>query len=162
MTHQNVLNLRDKLLKVKGLKGWELNFEIKTNILEINRIVEPLVEMEKEIQSILTKFNEERNALHIKNCTVDGVVKKKIVGGMEVYDVPLSKQVDNAKELGELMTKYKIDIDRYNKENTGFLKFLNEEESKFKISTVKKEHIPEDISTEDLDLIFDIIEKVYN
>ncbi len=137
MTHQAALNLRDKLLKVKGLKGRELNFSIKENILAINRVIEPLVEMEKEVEDILTAFNEDKNALYAKNCTVDGVVKKKIVAGIEVYDVPATKQVDNAKELVDLMVKYKDDVEKYNAERISFLKFLNEKESKFQISKVK-------------------------
>ncbi len=158
MKHQEVLNLRAKLQKVKGLKGRELNFEIKTNILEINRITEPLVAMEKEIEDVIIPFDKERNTLFIKNCTVNGIVKRKVFNGQEIYDVPLEAQGIHNQELIDLMTKFKDDIDKYNKDRTEFVKFLNETESKFEISKVKKDCLPEDISTEDMDLIFDIIE----
>ncbi len=159
MKHSEVLSLRAKLQKVKGLKGRELNFEIKTNIIEINRIVEPLAAMEKEIDDILNQYNEERIALFIKNSTEGGEVKKKIVNNIEVYVVSPEKVEAHEKEFKKLQAKFKKDLDKHKKEYSAFLKFLSETESKFKISKVKRHHVPEDISTEDLDLIYDIIEE---
>jgi len=165
MKHQEVFDLAQKLRKVKGLEGRDLNYEIQYNLNEIDRLSAPLITQEKEIEEILKKYNEEKKEVFKKNSTTaDGTVKTKKLQISETeffesYEVQEEKKEEHDKEIVALDKKHKKEITDYDVKRKDFLEFLKKTESKFVVSKVKMHHVPENISTEMMNLIFDIIEK---
>lgn len=158
MKHSETIDLRDKLQKVKNLIGFEINYCIKVNLQRLKIALAPLVDMEMEDEKLIAQFNAELKALREKYATVDGEVKYKTNGSTVQYDVPDAKLKQLELDVKSLKVKHKKSLDAFSKKKKAYNDFLKKTDSKFKITKVKKQFIPKDITTENLDLIFDLIE----
>jgi hypothetical protein len=160
MKHQEVIDLNHKLKKVKNLKGAAINYAIKKNLKNLVPEIEVYQEEENELLEVQKEFTEESNALWKEYATgEDGEVKTKTEEGVVMFDVPLSKRKELEKKLEDLREKHKEALDKVKEMWSVLEKSRAEGDSDFKIFTIKKEAIPDDISTEDMDLIFNLIEE---
>ncbi len=161
MTHADVIEFNEKLKKVKGLKGADLNYAIKYNLKKLKPHIEVYAEQENEIREIVKEFNEERTKIQEQYATVDGKVKKRQEnkdGQMYVtYDIPADKVQEVEAKIEELKVKHKEKLDSVDLKWKELVDSRTKGKTDFEIFTVKRHHIPADISTEDMDLIFDMI-----
>lgn len=149
MKHREVIELSKKLAKVKDLTGLTVNYAIKKNQNKLKEQITILSKMEEEIVDIVSEYNKERNELfkvHGKNVGNEYVIEKE-------------KQDDFKLLIEGLNEKFKETIEKYEFELKKYFKFLDETENEFQIYTVKKSDIPENITTEQMDLIFDLIKE---
>lgn len=160
MKIRQVIELRNKLQKVSNLKGLEVNYIIKKNIRGINDSLVEVIEQEKEVNAIISEFQKELQPILIKASTDSkGVVNQSSQSnGAMSYQIQKDNQEDYKKEYAILEEKYKSEMAEYTEKNIEFNKFLSETDCSFTILTLKKESIPSDIDTENMDLIFDLIE----
>ncbi len=163
MTHAEVIDLNAKLSKVKNLKGFELNYAIKKNLKNLKPEIEIYSEQEKEIQEITKDFIDETNNLKSEYATVDGKVKlKHRQDGDKTfteYDVPAEKKKELQQKIEELRKKHKAKLDEANDKWKDLMESRKTGRTDFEIFTVKKQNVPADISTEDMELIFDLIKE---
>jgi DsbC/DsbD-like thiol-disulfide interchange protein len=140
------------------LKGNDLNFAIKKNIKKAIEELAPAKEQEEEMALIIKPYVEEKEAAFKKASIVDGTPKTKFLGKQSVYDVQPENEESLKKELAELTVKHQGKIDEYDERQKEFQLFLKQKDSTFEITKVKRHHVPADITTEDMELIFDIIQ----
>lgn len=159
MKHIEAITLRNDLEAVSGLIGYEINYCIKKNLQRLKTALKPLVELENENKVIITKFTEEQTALRKKYATVDGDVRYKIHGKTQTFDIPAAVMADFEKDLSELKKVHRADLDAFEKKAEEYAKFLTEGENDFKITPLKKEFVPKDISTENMNRIWALFEE---
>lgn len=160
MFHSDVLILKNKLIKVTGLTGFNTKIAIRRNIARIETAVKPLVDEEKEISELVKDYRAEYNEMNKK--LSEGKVKVSIVSGQhaEVYDVPEAKKDQLKIETDALELKYKEGIAKYEIKIKDFQDFLKKTESSFKPIMIKMSQIEEfdqAISQENLDAIWVLI-----
>lgn len=158
MKHSQVLVLQESLRKASGLIGFEINFCIKKNLQRIKTAIEPLAEMETEMLNIIKPFNDAKTELKKQYATVSGIVKYKQKEGKTVFDIPEEKFAEFEKAVFDLSVEHKNIIDSYETKMNEYVNFLQKTESDFKITTVSAKYVPKDISTENMNCIFDLIE----
>lgn len=160
MFHSEVLILKNKLLKVSGLTGFNTKIAIRRNIARIETAVKPLVDEEKEISELVKDYRAEYNEINKK--LSEGKVKLSIVGDqrIETYDVPEAKKEQLKIELDALELKYKTAIGKYEEKIKAFQEYLKATESSFNPIMIKMSQIEEfdqAISQENLDAIWPLI-----
>lgn len=160
MFHSDVLILKNKLINVTGLTGFNTKIAIRRNIARIEIAIKPLVDEEKEISEIVKEYREEYNEINKK--LSEGKMKATIVGNqrVEVYDVPDAKKIQQKEELDALEEKYKKEVKEYETKIKAFQEFLKTTESSFKpimIPMAQIEEYDQAISQENLDAIWPLI-----
>jgi hypothetical protein len=159
MTHSEVLSLSNKLSKVKGLSGATVNYAILRNLKNLESEIDVYQKQEKEIGDMAKEYTEAVEKITRERATVSGEVKTKTnLSGQTVYDISANQQTALSEEIKELNTKYKDVIDATDLKWAELIKFRLESQSDFKLIKIKKEDVPSDISTENMTLIFDLIE----
>lgn len=154
----DAINLRNKLSKVTSLKGLELNYVIKKSIREITDSLVEVVEEEKRINAIVTDYATEAKVIYEKASTDEhGVINQSPLNGGMSYKTTEESKAWLPDAIAELEEKHKEALELNREENKKFATFLNETESDFVLKTVPKSSVPQDIDTENLDLIFDLI-----
>lgn len=157
MKHTKVIELRNALSKINGLKGFEVNYSIEENLQRLELSIKPIAKQEKEINDIIKDFNEQRRVLGEKYSTVDGKVKYKYENGIQIYDIPVEKIEEYDSEVLKLKEKHKKPFKQFEEKMKEFIDFLETGDSTFKIHTVKSTHVPSDITTEQMKAIFPLI-----
>ena len=160
MKHSEVLVLKNKLLKVSGLTGFNTKIAIRRNIARIEIAVKPLVDEEKEISEGVKDYRAEYNEVNKR--LSEGKVKMTIISEqkIEVFDVPEAKREQQKKEHDDLGIKYKESIAAYEIKIKDFQEFLKNTDSSFKPIMIKMSQIEEfdqAISQENLDAIWPLI-----
>jgi len=159
MKRSEVLDLYTKLDKVKGLSGAELNFAIKKNLRMMKDDKEIALEEERELIKLADEYNKDSDNLKRDAATVDGkVLTKKNEKGVEVYDVAVEKLDELNDKLNSLYEKNAPLFKEINDKWEALMNARKEKESNFVLYTIKKNEVPISISTEDMELIFDLIE----
>lgn len=159
MKHIEVIALRAKLQGIKALNGLDLNFCIKENIAAIEIAVKSLVQIEEENKSIIAKFTEEHKALRKKHATIDGDIKYKLIHNQRIFDIPEANKKVYEADLLALKKKHKKDLDAFEKKAEEYSTFVNTGESPFKPIKIAKSLLPGDISSENFDAVWELIEK---
>ncbi len=145
MKHVEIIQLNYKLSQVKGLRGNDINYAIKKNLSKLKPELEIYTEQEKDILVIKKPFD-------------DAVLElQKAFIGKKEDEISEWEKTKFAAEVDVLKETYKNILKEAQDKWDELVKFRNERDSTFEIFTVKKHHVPADISTEDMDLIFDII-----
>lgn len=157
MKHIEVLNVKIGLTLV-SIPGFEANYCIKRNLIAIEESIKPLIEMEKENNAIIKDYNDAHRALRKLHATVLGEVKYKIENNTQIFDIPKSAIPQYEADLKELKKKHKKPLDAFYKKSEEYAKFLTDVESDFKVIPLKKELVPEDISKENFDRLWPLIE----
>lgn len=163
MKHIKVIELKNNLTAVSSLKGFDVNYAIQENLERLEAAIKPLATQEKEVEKLLESFLEEKKKISEEFAVVDGEVKYKTIetefGKQSIYDIPLDKMADFNSKMLELKEKHKDNIVKYEEERVKFNDFIENGDSSFQLFTVKSNHVPSDITTENLKLIFTIIRK---
>lgn len=155
-----IIELYKKLTSVKQLAGRDLNYTIEKNISKLQIEIDFLTNEENKIVKITKDFNDELEALRRELATVDGEVKTKDIGnGIIIFDFPESVLPELEKRTVILIKLHENAIDEQKIANEEYLKMLHEKDCDFKITKVSLKNIPETISSENMKLIFDIIEE---
>ncbi len=156
LKHQQVVELYLNLSKVKGVEGRELTYAIKKNLKKLQPEIEVYQDEEKEVRKLLEDFDKEREKLNVKYATVDGKVKRKGSG----YDISAEKMKDLEAEILALADTdpHKEVIKNFEEKWAELMKFRKEKESEFAPLYVTMEDIPKNISDENMNLIFELIE----
>ncbi len=149
MTHEKLITIANNLSAVKNLKGLELNFAIKKNIVKMAPELTVFQAQEKEIMDGVSAYKKDELELSKK---FNAKIKNE-----QVFEVPADKRVAFIKEFTALLKKHKKALDLADKKWKELKEFRKTKQSDFILTKVKKCHIPEDISTENMALIFDII-----
>lgn len=161
MTHAEVIAFHGKLSRVRGLKGADLNYAIKWNLKKLKPRIEVYVEQENEIRDIIKEFNEEKKKIQETYATVEGKVRKleENKGGQihVKYDIPADKLKEFEAKIQDLEVKHKDKLEEVDTKWAELMKSRKETKTDYEIFTIKRHHIPADISTEDMDLIFDMV-----
>lgn len=159
MKNKEILDLSNSLSSIKNLKGAKFNYAIARNI----NILKPLVESLKSAISPRDNF-EEYEKLRIALC--EKHAKKDDKGNAETAIMnPMTGQTkyvleDEAafeKELKKLDEKHKETLEEREKQEEEFKKLL-EEETPVELHKISLSEIPEDITTVQMNGIYQIIE----
>lgn len=168
MKHSEVIEKRNGLLELKGIKSAELNYAIAENIERAEKAIKPLAKQEEELENILKEFSEKRREIgekYAKDEKGDVQYKQSVSGDgklVQTYDIPKDKLKAFQDEVSKLKVKYKKEIKEYDTEMAKYLKFIEETESPYKPMTIKMAHVPSDITTEQMKIIFHFIRKKEN
>ncbi len=148
MKHTQVIQLFHNLSKVKGLEGRQVTYIVKKNLVALAEEIKIYQEEEKEIQEIISEFEEKKQE-----------ILKKYTGelGKEVSKKQMPDFEKDVKKLAET-APHKADIKKYEEKWEALIKHRTEKESKFKIIKVALSEVPEKISDENMNLIFELIE----
>lgn len=164
MKRKNLIKLYNTLSEC-DLKGNKFTYIITKNkrILE-----EELKDMEEFVKPSdeFKEVKEKIEALKLKHVNKDDngdpiIIEKTIAGNkVEVYDIPNSKDEnsDFNKEFKTLQEENKDLIDEQRKKEQDYVNIFLEEEVDIDLAKLKIEDIPENISQNIMDGIFDIIE----
>jgi len=167
MKHSEVLVLKNEIVSVTGLTGFNTKIAIRRNITRMETAIKPLTEEEKEISEGIKEYRDEYNEINKK--LSEGKLKVRIVGKqrIEEYDVPDAKREQQKNEIAALDLKHKEAIATYETKIKAFQKYLQETDSSFKPIMIKMSQIEEfdqAISQENLNalwpLIIDDLDKV--
>lgn len=157
MKHSEVITLNKKLLQVRNLVGFEINFCIKQNLIELKKHIQPLLEMEQEIETGIKPFLTELKSLREAYATVNGKIQFKKHSKNKEYDIPEDKLPALEKDVADLKIKHAELLEVFYKKTDDFQKFLDETDSIFVPVQVDKHCIQNDIDTVQFNLIFDLI-----
>lgn len=156
-----LIELNKKLSAVKNLKGKELNYAIEKNLINLKAEIDILAKQEKEIIDLTKDLVEKIQNLRTEAATVDGIVKTKDIiqngQSVQVYDIGPDKMTEFETEINKLNQANQELLIQQQKEYVEFQTMITEKESDFKITQVSLSKVPDDISTEDLKLIFDLV-----
>lgn len=157
MKQTDTIILYGKLSKVENIEGRELTYAIKRNLKNLQPDIDIFIEEEKEIQKLIKDFGEARTELQKKYATVDGKLKMK---SEKEYDLSENKLAELNAEITKLADTepHKESIKKYEEKWAELLEFRKQKESSFVPLMVKLSDIPQNVSKENMDLIFDIIE----
>jgi len=153
MFHKDAIDQYNKLKEVKGLSGFKINYAIKKNLALLKPEIDILTKQETEIEDITKPFKEAVNNEIIK---LSGG-KTTIVEGKPGYVVPKDKvlafekfQLEQRKKHQKSFAKQEVELKKYKK-------FIEETESPYTPWLIDIEDVPEDINTEQMDAIYDLI-----
>ena len=159
MKHSEVIKLYENLSQVKGLSGAKVNYAVLRNLKNLEVEIEVYKKQEEEINDITKEYSSLVELTYKNISTINGEVKTKTnEKGQTIYDIHNSKRPELKQILDGLALKHKKEIDSANEKWTALLKFRMENESEFKPITVKVSDLPSDISTENMNFLFNIIE----
>lgn len=154
MKKKDVIKLYNALNSINGLKGVKFNYAVAKNkrILENERgAMEKALEQSDEFK----KYESERVELCIKYAEKDKKGNPVMVNNN--YKIEEKKEKTFEKEFEKLQKEHKSSIKEREKQFEEYNKLL-EEKVEIKLHKIKEEDIPEDITTNQLDSIFDILE----
>lgn len=138
MTHQELIKLNSKLSDVKGLKGFKLNYAIKKNLSKLEPEIKIFAAEENDVRNIAKDFQKDVKELTEKK--LEKELHEKEVKLLEEKHKDVIKEAnDNWAELMENRTTAVV--------------------ADFSIYKIKAEDVPNDITTEQMNLIFEIIEE---
>ena len=155
MTQQETIELVSKLLNVKGLTGRELCYAIKKNIKNLSTDMEFFKEEEEDLLKTIKEFTIEREKIRKKYIDPTNKVEIKNAVG-----IPDEKFLEFGKEIDALagIEPHKSAIKEYEDKSAELLRLRKAKTSDFVITKVKMSDVPENISNDNMNLIFDIIE----
>lgn len=163
MKHKKVLELKNKLKQLKGIKSAEVNYAIFENIERAENSLKALGELEKNIEDTIKEFTEALTDLGKKLSTVNGIVKTKqqLIGSdfFTAFDIPEDKIEEFDRGVECLREKYAESIKEHDDKRADFIKIVNEGESLFVPYLIKKHQIPSDIETEAMAILFPLVKK---
>ncbi len=161
MTHAELISFNGRLKKVKGLKGADLNYAVKYNLKKLKPYIDIYIEQENEIRDLIKDFNKQKTELQEKYATVDGKVKKLEENRdgqiYATYDIPADKVAEVNAKIEELKVQHKEKLDDVDQKWKELMESRTKGKTDYEIFTIKRHQVPADISTEDMDLIFDLI-----
>lgn len=141
MKHYEVIGLYNKLSKVEGLEGCKLNYAIKKNLSKLEIEINLYAKEEYELRSLTSEFQKEQSSL------------EKLFSKEED-----KKEFEN--QITELENKHQIKLKEFKEKWEQLMKFRKENDNPdFVIHKVKTSDVPENITTEQMDLIFHILEE---
>ncbi len=149
MTHSETITLFINLQKLTGIKNTKLNYAIEKNLQKLRLEVEIYQKQENEIGSqtnegiLPNNYIKEKELISKKYLTKEGDSKDK--------EIELNKEIDELKTIHAVALKSCTEnweklMDSRKKEQSGFTPY-----------TIKEQHLPVDLSTEDMKLIYPII-----
>lgn len=160
MKHNEALALLRGLSQLKGLKGLQLNHMIEQNIDRLKKEAKYLHKQESEIHLIIDQYEKERIALNKEYATIDGNLQMKLdKNGNQVFDIPADKEDEFTSRLNELMAKHAESLKEHDEKMTEFRRFLAEEDSYFTPMVIPVGIVPNDIITEQWQILSPLVNK---
>lgn len=162
MKNKEIIELYKGLKKVEGYKGVNFNFAIAKNLSSLEKEFEILSKEEERVMKITEEFQKERKVILEKFCkkNEDGTLKFITENKMSIYDIDKEiLKTEVKKEIDSLKETHKEKIESQEKEFTDFEELLEKENDSYKPFEIKMEVIPEDISTEHMKILFNIIKE---
>lgn len=159
MTKGELIVLVVSLANIKSMKGIKFNYTIAKNINLLKGEYESIMKGNEQSEGY-KEYDKKRLEILEKYSKKDDNNKSVIVvdRGLANYAIAKEKQTEYKEEIEKLQKEHKKAIDEREKQVKEFQKFLKED-VKVKLFKVKLKEVPEDITTEQMTSIFDIIEE---
>lgn len=161
MKKKNVISLYEGLQAVGDLKGPNFTFAVARTRRSLAPIIESLEEARKPSKEF-QDFNRERIALAkshaIKLENGDPKTTKTVVNGHLQEEFVIECRAKFDADFDKLKKKYKKALDETEKQEMDYIKSL-EEDVEVKLEMVKREDVPEDISSAQLEGILPIVQE---
>jgi predicted metal-dependent hydrolase len=132
----------------KGFNTRELRLVVQENIIGLGDVLRAVEPQEKEINELMSEYNEEANALNRKY-------------SIHVKDTVLTKEerFEYEDACSELKAKYKKTIDLYKEKLKELQKVMDTTDCPFVLKkTVKKDMLPSNISASDMAILSRLME----
>src|SRR3990167_6316664 len=154
MTKSEVLQLYNNLNQLGKLSGVKFSYAVARNLALLKPEVEAINKTLEPSKEFL-EWDKERVALAQEYSKKDEKDKPVIVGNRYVME---NEKTFN-KELEKKQKNHKSAIDAREKQIEEYMKLLEEKTDEIKLYKIKLEHIPESITTQQMNGIVDIVEE---
>ena len=154
MTKSEVLQLYNNLNQLGKLSGVKFSYAVARNLALLKPEVEAINKTLEPSKEFL-EWDKERVALAQEYSKKDEKGEPVIVGNRYVME---NEKTFN-KELEKKQKNHKSAIDAREKQIEEYMKLLEEKSEEIKLFKVKLEHIPEAITTQQMNGIVDIVEE---
>jgi len=153
MTNQELLNLA-KQLATLNLKGVKVNYAIAKNTDMIKnefKFLEKTIEPSKEFTEYEQKRLELAHSFSKKNPDGSSIIENN--------QIIINNTPEFQLEFTKLNTDYATALKDRENQIREYTKLLTEENTDIKLFTISLDSIPEDISTEEMNILFHLIEE---
>ena len=154
MTKSEVLQLYNNLNQLGKLSGVKFSYAVARNLALLKPEVEAINKTLEPSKEFL-EWDKERVALAQEYSKKDEKGEPVIVGNRYVME---NEKTFN-KELEKKQKNHKSAIDAREKQIEEYMKLLEEKTDEIKLYKIKLEHIPESITTQQMNGIVDIVEE---
>ena len=154
MNKGEFLTLFNNLNTLGGLKGVNFSYAVAKNLNHMKNEVEAIQKTIEETE-VFVEFNTKRVALAEEH-SEKGKDGKPVTEGTEYV---LADEAAFEKAFKKLQKEYKEAIDARDTQVEDYKKLLDEEVTDFKPHMIKLAKVPEEISTQQMAQIFEIVEE---